>query len=100
MSKRSVRVALLPEHLAGVRQVVAENPGKSLRKLAPLAAQRLGLVHVTYKSLHNFLALHGVIREVPQHVADRSARIKAKRLVLVASPMVASNASQGGNHGR
>jgi hypothetical protein len=86
--KRKPRVSLKPEHASVIRQVLAENPGLALRKLAPLVAERLGLPHTSDHALHNFLTLHGIPRQVPQHVVDRSERLRAKG-PLFAAPLVA-----------
>ncbi len=99
-SPRRPRVPLLAEHIAGVREVLEANPGVSLRKLAPLVAVRLGLAHVTDHALHNFLARHRISRLVPQHVADRSARLAAKGPVLVAAPMVVLPSDREASHER
>lgn len=97
-SKRRPRVSMKPEHAQGVREVLAAHPGLALRKLAPLVAARLGLPHVSDHALHNFLALHQIPRQVPQHVLDRSARLLAKGPMLLPAPMVAALSDREASH--
>ncbi|WAC71554.1 hypothetical protein OU995_18455 [Roseateles sp. SL47] len=97
--KRRPRIGLKADHLQAVREVLAAHPGLALRKLAPLVAQRLELPHVSDHALHNFLALHAIPRQVPQHVIDRSARLKAKGPLLLSAPLVAVDSSPVTNVG-
>jgi len=82
-SKGSPAVLLRPEDAGVVQAVFDANAGLSLRKLGGLVAAQLGLAACNEASLHRFVVAHGITREMPQHVVDRSARLKAKGVGLM-----------------
>lgn len=81
-------------HVDAVREVLTQNPALSLRKLAPLVAQRCAIPHVSDHTLHLFLALHGIPRVVPPWALKRSERLRARGAVLLSAPLLADPADR------
>lgn len=90
---RRPRVRLVSAHADLVRSVLATHPSLSLRKLAPLIAERAGLPHLSDHALHNFLTHHQIERVVPDWAVRRSARLRASGTLLFAPPLVSNKAS-------